>query len=87
MIRPVLTEVGIFLIPFAVYALFLVATRTGVFAQSSWPSHLLAKLTLGSLLLVIVSFLLLAHFTGAAPNSTYVPAHIENGRLVPGVEK
>jgi hypothetical protein len=87
MIRPVLTEVGIFLIPFAVYVLFLITTRTGVFAQSSWPAHLVAKLALGSLLLVIVSFLLLAHFTGAPPNSTYVPAHIENGKLVPGVEK
>ena len=30
MIRPVLTEIGIFLIPFAVYALFLAATRSGV---------------------------------------------------------
>ena len=28
MIRPVLTEIGIFLIPFAVYVLFLVATRS-----------------------------------------------------------
>ncbi len=87
MIRPVLTEVGIFLIPFAVYALFLIATRSGVLAQSSWPAHLVAKLALGSLLLVVVSFLLLAHFSGAPPNSTYVPAHIENGRLVPGAEK
>jgi len=87
MIRPVLTEVGIFLIPFAVYALFLVATRSGLFAQSSWPAHLIAKLALGSLLLVVVSFILLAHFSGAPPNSTYVPAHIENGKLVPGVEK
>jgi hypothetical protein len=87
MIRPVLTEVGIFLIPFAVYALFLVATRSGVFAQTSWPAHLVAKLALGSLLLVVVSFILLAHFSGAPPNSTYVPAHVENGRLVPGVEK
>ncbi|MGB8397759.1 DUF6111 family protein [Bradyrhizobium sp.] len=87
MIRPVLTEFGIFLIPFAVYALFLIATRSGVLAQSSWPVHLVAKLVLGSLLLVIVSFLLLAHFSGAPPNSTYVPAHIENGRLVPGAEK
>ena len=87
MIRPVLTEVGIFLIPFAVYALFLIATRSGVLAQSSWPVHLVAKLVLGSLLLVIVSFLLLAHFSGAPPNSTYLPAHIENGRLVPGAEK
>ena len=87
MIRPVLTEVGIFLIPFAAYALFLVATRSGVFAQSSWPAHLVAKLALGSLLLVIVSFIMLAHFSGAPPDSTYIPAHIENGKFVPGVEK
>jgi len=87
MIRPVLTEVGIFLIPFAVYAIFLIATRSGVLAQSSWPAHLLAKLVLGSLLLVVISLILLAHFSGAPPDSTYVPAHVENGRLVPGAEK
>ena len=87
MIRPVLTEVAIFLIPFVAYALFLVATRAGVLASSSWPAHLIAKLVLGSLLLVVISFVLLAHFSGAPPNSTYVPAHIEDGRLVPGVEK
>ena len=87
MIRPVLTEVGVFLIPFAVYAIFLIATRSGVLASSSWPAHLLGKLVLGSLLLVVISFILLAHFSGAAPDSTYVPAHVENGRLVPGVEK
>jgi hypothetical protein len=87
MIRPALTEIGIFLIPFAVYTLFLIATRSGVMSQSSWPVHIIAKLALGSLLLVIVSFILLAHFSGASPNSTYIPAHIENGRLVPGAEK
>jgi uncharacterized protein DUF6111 len=87
MIRPVLTEVGIFLIPFAVYAMFLIATRSGVLASASWPAHLVAKLVLGSLLLVVVSFVLLAHFSGAPPNSTYIPAHIENGKFVPGAEK
>jgi hypothetical protein len=87
MIRPAFTEILIFLIPFAVYALFLIGTRSGLMLQSSWPVHILAKLALGSLLLVIVSFILLAHFSGAAPNSTYIPAHIENGKLVPGVEK
>ena len=87
MIRPVLTELAIFLIPFVAYALFLLATRAGVFASSSWPAHLIAKLVLGSLLLVIISFVLLAHFSGAPPDSTYVPAHIENGKLVPGAEK
>ena len=87
MIRPALTEIGIFLIPFAVYALFLVATRSGVFAQASWPVHIIAKLVLGALLLVVISFVLLAHFSGAPPNSTYIPAHIENGKFVPGAEK
>jgi hypothetical protein len=87
MIRPVLTELAIFLIPFAAYALFLMATRAGVFVSSSWPAHLVAKLVLGSLLLVVISFILLAQFSGAPPDSTYVPAHLENGKLVPGVEK
>jgi Family of unknown function (DUF6111) len=87
MIRPVLTEVGIFLIPFGVYALFLVATRSGLLVQTSWPVRVVARLVLGSLLLVVVSFILLAHFSGAPPNSTYIPAHIENGKFVPGVEK
>ena len=87
MIRPAFTEVGIFLIPFVVYALFLIATRSGLLVQASWPVNVIAKLVIGSLLLVVVSFVLLAQFSGGAPNSTYVPAHIEHGRLVPGVEK
>jgi Family of unknown function (DUF6111) len=87
MIRPAFTEIGIFLIPFAVYALFLIATRSGLLMHSSWPVHVIVKLVLGSLLLVVLSFILLAHFSGAPPNSTYIPAHIENGKFVPGVEK
>jgi hypothetical protein len=87
MIRPAFTEILIFLIPFAVYALFLLATRSGLLLQTSWPVHVIAKLVLGALLLVIASFILLAHFSGAPPNSTYIPAHIENGKFVPGVEK
>jgi hypothetical protein len=87
MIRPALTEVGIFLIPFAVYALFLLSTRSGLLLQTSWPVHVLAKLVLGSLFLIVFSFILLAHFSGASPDSTYIPAHVENGKFVSGVEK
>jgi hypothetical protein len=87
MIRPAFTEILVFLIPFAVYALFLLATRSGLLLQTSWPAHVVAKLVLGALLMVIASFILLAHFSGAPPNSTYIPAHIENGKFVPGVEK
>jgi hypothetical protein len=87
MIRQALTEIGIFLIPFAVYALFLIATRSGLLMRSSWPVVIVGRLLLGSLLLVVISLILLAQFSGAPPNSTYVPAHIENGKLVPGVER
>jgi Family of unknown function (DUF6111) len=87
MIRPAFTEVGIFLIPFVIYTLFLLATRSGFLVQTSWPLHVIAKLALGSLVLVLISLVLLANFSGASPNSTYIPAHIENGKLVPGVEK
>ena len=87
MIRPALTEIGIFLIPFVVYALFLVASRSDLLMRSSWPVIVVGRLLLGSLLLVVLSLILLAQFSGAPPNSTYVPAHIENGKLIPGVEK
>jgi hypothetical protein len=87
MIRSALTEIGIFLVPFAVYALFLVATRSGLMTVASWPAIIIGRLLLGSLLLVVLSLILLAQFSGAPPNSTYFPAHVEHGRVVPGVEK
>ena len=87
MIRPVLTEIGIFLIPFAIYAAFLVASRSGVWVRSSWPLHVVAKLAVAAFLLVVVSLLLLAHFSGAPPGATYTPARVENGKLIPGSEK
>lgn len=87
MIRPVLTEVGIFLIPFAVYALFVLATRANVLHPSSWPLRIVVRLALVAFLLVIASLLFLAHFSGAPPGSTYTPARIENGVLIPGTDK
>jgi len=87
MIRPILTEIGIFLIPFAVYALYLIASRSRLLHQSSWPTHVIGKLALAAALLIILSLVLLANFSGAPPKSTYVPAHIENGRLIPGREE
>ena len=37
--------------------------------------------------LILGSFLYFAHFSGAPPGATYVPAHIENGKFVPGTTK
>jgi hypothetical protein len=87
MIRPIFTEFALFVAPFAAYALFLWATRTGVLDVSAWSLPRLVWLTVAALVSVITSFLVLAEFSGSPPGSTYVPAHLENGRLVPGTEK
>jgi len=87
MIRTVLTEAALFLTPFAVYAAFLIATRSGVMLPAAWTMPRIAGLGIVSLILVVGSFLLLAQFSGAPPGSTYVPAHIENGKFVPGTTR
>jgi Family of unknown function (DUF6111) len=87
MIRPVLTELLLFLVPFAIYAAFLWATRAGVLHPDSWRLPTLIWLTASALALVVVSFVVLAQFGGAPPRSTYVPAHMEDGKLVPGMTK
>ena len=87
MIRPLLTEVSLFLAPFVVYALFLWATRAGVLDASAWSLPRLAWLTIAALVLMIGSFVVIAQFSGGPPGSVYVPAHIENGQLVPGTMK
>ena len=84
MIRPVLTEFALFVAPFVAYAIFLLVTRAGIVEPQSWTPRILVWLTGIGLLLMIVSFLLIAHFSGAPPGSTYVPAHIEDGKFVPG---
>ena len=84
MIRPVLTELALFLAPFAAYAIFLWATRSGVLLADSWTVSRIGWLLIAALVLMIGSLVGLAHFSGAPPGSTYVPAHTEDGTFVPG---
>lgn len=87
MIRPVFTEIVLFLAPFVLYAVFLWATKAGVADLKSWPLTRVISLAIVALALVLGSFLYFAHFTGAPPGSTYVPAHMENGKFVPGATR
>ena len=87
MIRPVLTELILFLLPFVLYAVFLWATRAGVLDVASWPLARVLSLGIVAVLLVLGSFIYFAQFSGAPPGSTYVPAHIEDGKFVPGTTK
>ena len=83
MIRPIATEIGLFLTPFVLYAAFLLATRAGLLHPKAWSLQRLAGLIIASLVLMTGSFLVLAQFGRAPAGSTYVPAHIEGGKFVP----
>jgi hypothetical protein len=87
MIRPFATELILFVAPFVVYAIFLWATQADILHPESWPLARLAWLTIAALVLMAGSFIVLAQWGGEPKNSTYVPAHMENGRLVPGITK
>ena len=87
MIRIGLTELLLFVAPFALYAVFLVATRAGTLDPKAWPLRHVLGLSIAALVLVIGSFIYLAQFSGPPVGTTYVPAHVENGRLVPGAYK
>jgi hypothetical protein len=87
MIRPLLIELALFLLPFAAYAVFLWVARAGVVDASAWSLPRLAWLAIVALVLMVGSFVLLAEFGGAPPGSTYVPAHLDGGKLRPGATK
>ena len=84
MARPVLTEVALFILPFVAYGIFLWSTRAGILHTESWTLPRIAWLLISALILMIGSFVVLAQWGGAPAGSTYVPAHYENGKFVPG---
>ena len=83
MIRPVLSELAFFLAPFVAYAIYVLVTRGGIFHPEAWSTTALTWLTAASVLSLIASFFILAHFSGDPIGSTYIPAHMENGQFVP----
>ncbi|MDP4024868.1 DUF6111 family protein [Methylobacterium sp. NEAU 140] len=82
MLRRVLEEVGLFLIPFGLFLLYLVLAGRNPLRREHWDAQLV-RLTLIGLAVVIASLVYEGLFSERRPGG-YVPAHMENGRLVPG---
>jgi hypothetical protein len=87
MVRPLFFELLLFLTPFATYAFLLWAKSHGVLDPEHWPLRTVVLLTVAALILMAASAIATAIFSGAPPGSTYVPAHVEDGHLVPGTTK
>jgi hypothetical protein len=84
MARTILTELLLFLVPFAVYAIVLAASRRDARDREHWPGRTLAGLAIVGCVLVLGGLFWFAHFRGAPPGGTYEPAHYEDGKLIPG---
>ena len=87
MIRPILIEIGLFIAPFVIYAALLVMTPNGARQPSAWTARRIAALGIAGFVLMLGSFVIFAQFSGAPPGSTYDPAHIANGKFVPGTTR
>jgi hypothetical protein len=70
-----------------IYAAALAATAKGMWQPSAWGLRRIAALGIAGFVLMLGSFVIFAQFSGAPPGSVYVPAHIENGKFVPGTTR
>jgi hypothetical protein len=82
MVRPVLYETVLFLIPFILYAVWLLARRANPAALATWQDAPILILLLAALVTTGIGLALVGHFGGAPAGSVYVPVHLENGKLV-----
>ena len=74
-----------FLVPFAVYALWLMITRGSLNNIADWQARTIAALAAGGAVLMIVVLVVFIQFQGSPTTGTYVPAHLdENGNIVEG---
>lgn len=82
MIRSLADELLLFLLPFALFAGYLVLRRRNPMLREAWSGRT-GWLGISGLLLVIAAFLA-AGLLADRRTGAFVPTHVENGRVVPG---
>jgi hypothetical protein len=82
MLRRFLEEFGLFLIPFALFSVYLVLAGRNPLRRMHWDAHLWRLVIAG--LLVVIGTLVYEGLFAERRAGGYVPTHMENGRLVPG---
>ncbi|HVY21535.1 MAG TPA: DUF6111 family protein [Bauldia sp.] len=84
MLRFVAFDAIFFLLPFAAYALWLVLTRRTLTNAADWQVRTIGYLALAGAVIVVGILIAFVHLDADAPGGVYVPAHLENGKIVPG---
>jgi Family of unknown function (DUF6111) len=83
MLRAILEPLGLFLIPFAAFAVYLVLRLRYPLAIEHWTRGRVSTMTLIGLAIAVAGLFVFG-VTAPRGHGTYVPAHVENGQLVPG---
>jgi hypothetical protein len=81
--RNVLESLGLFLSPFAVYALYLMLRARYPLEVEHWTRGRVSVMTLIGLTAAVLGLVAINAFAPRG-RGVYVPAHVENGVLVPG---
>jgi hypothetical protein len=84
MLRFVAFDAVFFLLPFAAYALWLVLTRRTLTNAADWQVRTIGYLALAGAVIVVGILVAFVHLDSDAPGGVYVPAHLEDGKIVPG---
>ena len=82
MIRSLVEEIALFLLPFAAFALWLIFRRKAPHDLAHWDGRGFVLTLIG--LLFVAAGLAWTGFTAERESGVYFPARTENGKLVPG---
>jgi hypothetical protein len=82
MTRLLLSEALLFASPFLLFAAYLALRRRNPFQMAAWEGSI-SWLAIAGLVAAVVGFVALGALS-ARNQGAYVPAHMEDGRLVPG---
>lgn len=82
MMRAILEEALLFLLPFALFALYLVLRRKNPMSRAAWSGPATWLVVVG--LVCVVAVLVMTALTAERQSGAFVPPHMENGQLVPG---
>lgn len=80
--RVIFTNLLLFCLPFAAWMVWL--RLFGPKDDKPVDQSRVVWLVVAGLVLVLANFFLLGQLTGAAPDSTYVPPSVVDGKVVPG---
>ncbi|MEC9367102.1 MAG: DUF6111 family protein [Pseudomonadota bacterium] len=84
MLRVVLVNFLMFLLPFLIYAAIALATGKRKIGEGFWSDAPVKWLFVAGLGLMLIAVGALISFSGGGPGGSYEPPHMENGVIKPG---